>query len=846
MNLKISHFQKLCRLFGVAQIILFVYIHQIFSQININITSIKTIDISQFPMIEMDLQCIINNHAVGEIDDLDLANIQILEKDCICQIVNTNIIEKPPEIGLMVLLTRKFTNSDEMSRLSGMIGHKILNRVFLVNESQGFIRQQNNAGMNSLYDPVVSADNNQYLEKNLQDYFREQLKLKTNGDLIHFLIGDYSPVKSTHSLKTDLQNLLNEGGHWLAYLYREQPTDLFENMDPDLKNHIVFIKDFDDEVSDLTKSFDSMLNLFKLSYIKVSYSSRQSSLVDTLKTGTVIIPYKADSLRIPFSYHIASNQISEQYIKNIYLTIRQMEKVFQFSDALDTLWQAKQAVKSDSFPILYRNILESWSKQILKTNHFNEIPSWLAGAEKDWNFNSDNKEWNSQVKLPLMKKYLISIEQDPSKLDEQIAICEKIVKIDAGAKEYGQKIMRLKARHYIEQGSYWPAVQCYKISMEKYNDTAAEKDFYKNLNEAIREDFNQNNYSQLYTKAKEYDSFIKSDFELRYMSAKSCYATRQYSDAKQQYEWLLLNWKREQQLTSWDEVFTALQSIYIQTLEFDKSFDLIRQIYREKSGQEDMLSLAIAILRAKYLVPAVQIMPEFYQHCKGTEGLQHFFANYRLKSGNQSVSAVYYLDTNGSLLNQIKGANALPPPTIEEIHKINEYPAIISTDKKTHALINKIHSSLFVLQISPELSQQEKLLMQTIQKNKMDEKPWYELAVLEQKCTLPLLSELLTNLMGVDYSLNKNLNLDSYWQLLNKNDFINYLVFHDKTGKIINKVNFDLTKATYKQTDWQKSSVTQALFQQDITYNNAKVSDISNFIIINRIGFGALRIGFKL
>ena len=441
---------------------------------------------------------------------------------------------------------------------------------------------------------------------------------------------------------------------------------------------------------------------------------------------------------------------------------------------------------------LAQQILKNWGSTVLKDSLSDQVPGIIRIAEFNWGFKIEKDAWYNPIKLALLKIYFKALENTGGNLDTKILVCENIVGLEPQNRSYALKLLWLKAEQQIGYGDYWKAADFFRQAGAQFSDTDSRTQMYKMLSNAFREDFKQGRYDHLLSRGSEYFSFIKNQFNYRYIFAVSSNKTGNYNAAKTHYEWLLNHWNKHQKLVTWDKAFETLKALYVLSMEFDKAFDLLQQIYREKPDQNARLPLAISTLRAKYLVPIIDVFPLFYNSSPTKNLVSEFFSELRPAHWPKYIMGMYQMDNAGTIRLSAGDKNSLRSPDLNMLRRILMFPAYIQTrDGATAYLVNRLADGYIILQISTAISNEEKILLQQIQQNKLNDKPWYDLYVFEQKQGLPPLSEILTTMIGIDFSADGRLQTDRYWNILKKNPYFLYLVLHNTDGKIVKKVHFN-------------------------------------------------------
>ncbi len=810
---------------------------------NTNNLDILQVEVQKYPVITVHFSGMFRGNPLKMWDDKYLQNIELLENGKSCRILLSGDDSHPPQVFLNIPLYLKTRKNKELSKIQGVFNNfKKFHPTFYVPDQTGFV----NVPFRNLYNDIYFQDQRKNIAKKIIDYLTVANQIRDGNFRLHIFIGRFKKINDVELLNHQLSQMPWGAGHWYALFYIDH-SKKFPNINrPESLRKCLFIEDFRQDTLLLSKKLSQAVELLQQSYEVFSFRVHDIVPGNTKRQYQLIIPVQNERLIKNFTLELPEDKMQEYFCVVYSEKGRKLLSASRYKMALDTIYQAYMNFPDTSFRNIAQEAIVKWGAKIILDSTGEDILPLLNDAEKKWNFNPFSDNWYKILKLKLLKLHFRIEDTRGAPLAQRITICEEIIRLAPDDKFYQNKLLLLKGEQQKLLGNHWEAVNYFHQSWKIYSDKDAKQEMYRELNQAVSSYFNKGKYGDLLSRVSSYFDYIKQQFRYRYILAFSNLAVHNYSKAKIHYEWLLNHWKAKQKYLTWDKAFNTLQELYDYTLDFDRAFDMIQQIYREKEGENQRLSAVVASLKAKYLVPVIDAFPVFKKQSVSNKLETAFFEELRPLHWPDFVEGLYIISSNGRILWKADKGNIVIPPNTSRLLEIQSFPVFLrNNDKYTAYLINKLTDGYVVLQISTRLNQEEKILLQNIQQNRLNDKPWYQLYTYEQQNGLPVLSEILSLMVGIDYVADGKVNLEAYWRQFKKHSYFIYVVIHNRDGRVVLNKNFNKIKGKFDPLTWERSSRARALFQQEVVYEQESVFDITNPIYYKGKITGAIRFGFK-
>ncbi len=554
---------------------------------------------------------------------------------------------------------------------------------------------------------------------------------------------------------------------------------------------------------------------------------------------------KNKSAKLSYSYNISfPDSVIRNSIANLYLRLSaEYQKSNLFLTALDTLYAGYKLVYSNEISDRALDIIREYASSIVKKNVENDYQQLFQRAENDWKV-STNEKWYKELKYKLFNAQLDMFSQTENTLTERIDLWELIRALYPDNINYVSNINGLKGDFHYNKSEFWQALEYYSKSLNaKFQKTISEKR-NMSLREAIISDYRNINYLQLFQNASPYLSLIENNFDLRAMYAKSSYEIGDFSVAADQYEWLLFNWNRNQNIIQWDKAFDHLQQIYLLAFRFDDAYKLNKRLFRQ-NADDNILKICLVNLRAKYLLSVAKIFPVFWERVQSEKHRDLFFQNNLLTMWPHYLKGVYVLSVNGAIIYSVGEKKNFILPSNQKIISVS-YPSLTYDNaQKVNWMINRINGNYIVFQFSDELSDQEMLILSDIRIKKMSDEPWQRLQSHVQNASTRSIIELISGILKCELAAKSSLNISRYWAQLKSSEYISYMVYHGLDGKIIQNESYNRDLGKYDEEYYPKSSRALAYMYREISYDNREAVDVVTPIYIDKTWKAAIRFGIK-
>lgn len=804
-----------------------------------------------YPEVTLVYRYIYQSNPVKKRDTPVIHNISVLENDKPCQVVSHEQCSSDTVINMNFLMDLSTIKKEDLNKLNLILSNLKYKDKFRVRFYQFDSDSIKQLSWPDLYHNIPITIQQSHYARDLLKNFNTIIETQLADEQLYLLISDFGLIESKDELTKMLHRFSEQPGYWYAVLDLNSITTFCPVQEPDQTNRCLFATNFGAKESRLTKQLDDIIALFDQSRFKIKFIVADTRSIETKRNYALISVFNRDTLQTRFIINYPLEKMQTYFHNTNLQTARTLLDSSKFTASLDTLDQARKVFLDAKFNSFADTVLYAWAESASKTGDGSLVPQIIERAENDWGLLTASNSIYTNMKPKLLKLYFAYLERTNGSIDSRIETCEKILRLDPTDREFQFKLSFLKKKRYFDSKAYWTAAQHYSDEVNiKKSDPVARDGLLESVSRAFQQEYDKPNYGVLYQEGKKYLPIINSmpnkneRFKARYQFARARYKLQRFGEAREDYEWLLINWDDSQTFADYNDTFDVLQELYIRSLQFDKAFSLIQENYRMKAEREDLLPVMITNMRTKYLIPISYAFQNFWDQIGSTQAREQFFQELEMVSRPDFVSGLYHVNHSGNISYLAGSREKIKPPAIESLKSLADFPAPMSDKTNRNWLISKVFDGYLILETSNYFIPDEGFCLQNIREKKLEDKPWHELFLLERELTLPYLSRVMTTIMGRDYAIDGKVLLNQYMKNFTRSDIL-YLVVHDATGAIALAEKFNRDQGQFDEGDWQKSSRTIALYRQNIRYANGKVIDIANPIFVDKSFKGVLRIGFK-
>lgn len=803
-----------------------------------------------FPDVTITYRNFYNGSPVTETDEFFRNKVSVWEENHSCLITGHEQVTEGSDITINFLLDLHNITELDLNKLQRILFE--LKEKLTIHLYQFSSDSLSELKFSELYHQLSLDKTKSHFAQNFAQFIKAKLERPVEREQLYVLFTNFKALQDKDILKSTLSSFSEQVGYWYAIFYLECDKDYFAIHDNIHPNRCLFISNFNNEESVLIKYLETNIELFRQNYYKIKFQAADKKPVKPTRTYNLVSPVKEDTIQTQISITFDQENMQNYFVNTNVQNAKVKSDSNSYIIALDTLSWAKAIFPNDRFNVCADSVIYSWSNYTLNQNDAKQVPLIFERAENHWQISTTTNSIYTQLKIKLLILYFKYLERSNSSIDSRIDICEKIIELDPNNNDFKFTLLSLKGKREFDKRNYWMSANYLSdaLAIKKFDNDTNNR-LIESVSGAFQHEFNVQNYSYLYKAGKKYLSFIKSikdaqiQFICRYQYAYATYKMKRYTEAKNDYEWLLTHWNNTQSLVQYNDTFEILQELYIRSMEFEKAFSIFKENFRMNTEQEKMLPLMVTNLRTKYLVPIMNVFPNIWNQINSLQVRQQMFKEFNIIQRPEFVTGLYFVDKSGNIILVAGSKDKVQSPNFASLEKLSDFPAPWN-DKNNNRnwLINKLSDGYLILEISNHISQAETIYIQNIQRKKMEDRPWHDFSILEQDMSLPYLSRLLTAIIGRDYAMDDRVQLSQYINELPNSD-IQYLVIHNVNGEVIFSEKFEIDQCQFEAKDWQKSSRTMALYRQNLKYANANIIDIANPIFVDSKFRGVVRIGFK-
>lgn len=692
------------------------------------------------------------------------------------------------------------------------------------------------------YKEIDSLNCNSGIQK-LKSFYSRNRHIYTNKDVLIFQISDSDFENFQLLIAGFFENFLsNQKLVIIIYdkIVTQKDQKIITNLDPPL---IIISKDYyDKNVKDHFMSFLSpwVNRSYKTKFIDSDDFSFKENRIYNLDISLGEKKYNQK-----FSVQLSKTLIHKRYKDASSNEAEFLAKENRYVESLNKLKSRNDTFNSKGTKdsIYFNKIAHEKIIQYGNYLYDNKADSSLfkfQQAEKIW---GALKEKDYEIKKEkVLNLFFSNLENIEGKEDERFLIAESL-KNNIPSEVNKSKSFKSKGDIHNKKKEFWQAAGAYKKAIES-SKAASPKIVEARSNavvNAANQSYSKRNFEELYQNGTNYLPDIYSNFTTRLYFAIACKETNHYSEAFNEFDWLVKNWQK-QDIMSWDEAMNSL-SLLSSSSDYNRSLSISKQIFLDsktsKSGfQKDGLMLYLLNARAKFYQPLIEIFPIACSSVKAVS----------IKNLNPPDELTYMgiVDRSLNEINSFLSKEKLFKSNILSTAMSNEKAFFVyEKDGSKGWLVNKLDNSrYFIIQINNKVNTAiEKSCLERIFIEPLSGENWDNLYAIEEEKGFRFLAKSVTSFVEIGLSNNKN--LVDFWNCLKKHDdYIKYMIFHEK-GKSNITFGKSLSQSDYLISDWQRSSQTTALYGILINKEEKVFNDISNPILVKGKSNCVLRIGLQ-
>ncbi|PSQ95456.1 MAG: hypothetical protein BRD55_10495 [Bacteroidetes bacterium SW_9_63_38] len=382
------------------------------------------------------------------------------------------------------------------------------------------------------------------------------------------------------------------------------------------------------------------------------------------------------------------------------------------------------------------------------------------------------------------------------------------------------------------------------VSEQKYitpnQRSLLEQRIQSHLLSLLDQEFSLDNYKQVYQICRRYPLYTNENFRGEYYCGTAAEKLGAVGKARSSYNWLLANWE-SQSLIDRVTLTKKLESMYLRVGQFDRAYEMAREIAIKEGTPESIISTLISI-RGNFLAPFLTSSAHFYKQQPSDEASRHIDRELPRVSFPRYVRAFYFLDSGGSLDRGMFGGGATKPPA-QLLETVSGSVSILRGEKVSNLawLVTPVGSRYLVLEFSVTTTPEENVRLENVQQNVKDEAQWDKLYSLEFEKTSPAVGSAIGTVFGA--ANIDGANFAAYDEIFDDSSVLSYYCIQNSSEEIEESFNLNRSKLEYDESTWNRTSNTPALYHHSITYDGMSLREVVWPNFVDGSWTGVVRVG---
>lgn len=536
-----------------------------------------------------------------------------------------------------------------------------------------------------------------------------------------------------------------------------------------------------------------------------------------------------------FDAAISSSKADELYAGCVLQRADSLALAKQYTTSLDFLRNAQRVRSLTAFESRIYELIFSFGDYVYAQTynpfHFFDYADNTLGLTPETN------QKYKKLKTDILKRFY-AFRRELAPLDSLIFLNDMLVALEPTNSVLQKESHLLLALKSSSLNNYPEAAAQYLnvYDFDKERNFADSVTRYASI--ALKSFYEAGNYSQGYAIGNRYFNFISSSFANRYRYAASSFEARHYIAALNNYEWLLNNWTDNQSLVKWEKAHEMVVTLYALNNKFDHALVHFQRYYRSNPDDDTFLQNYLAVLRAKYLFPLINVTGNLSSSAtvEALSGVPSLIAP-------EFISGVFVYNAARKTTTAQYNPGKSKIPDLGFVVNYANFPMFAFKDQN-YWLVNRKGDDFFVVIFSHQLNLTENNYYAEVRKKPNMVEPWADLYEHQRAVVIRFVASITTALLQIEYAAGNRMAPDNFAKQLQQLDNIHYVVFHNEKGEVAGNYNFVKSASNFTDLNWERSSATMALFSQDIKVGERSITDIATPLYVDGSRKGVFRIGF--
>jgi hypothetical protein len=338
-----------------------------------------------------------------------------------------------------------------------------------------------------------------------------------------------------------------------------------------------------------------------------------------------------------------------------------------------------------------------------------------------------------------------------------------------------------------------------------------------------------------------FPDYVSGSFDSEYACGTAAEQVGAEAAAMASYSWLLENWAEEQAPTTWTELATTLESMYLLNGRFRAAYDLGRRRAARDPGPETILSTLISA-RGNFLAPLLRVGAVFYGNQPGDRALTHVDTEMQRVDFPDYVRAFYVLGPDGTVQRGMYGSQA-DAPSASLLEEVSGAVSLLRASSSPNLawLVSPVGSRFLVLEFGVATTPEENVRLESIQENVESDQQWQKLYQLEYTETYPASGSAIGTLLGGATLAGEG--FEGYGDVFDGSPVLTYYCIQSESGDIVRSHDFGRSRLGYGGDEWERTSSTPALYHHAIQYAGQSMREVVWPNFVNDEWTGVIRIG---
>lgn len=343
------------------------------------------------------------------------------------------------------------------------------------------------------------------------------------------------------------------------------------------------------------------------------------------------------------------------------------------------------------------------------------------------------------------------------------------------------------------------------------------------IHQLIRHRYQSDDLRAAYGVCQSFSNYVEDTFELKYYCGTAATEVGALDAATRSHEWMWENWSDDQSLIEREELASRLEKLYLQGTQFEKAYELSKEIALREASPENILTSLVSI-RGIFLEPLLHVGSTYYDLRLTSTTRDYVRKEFKRINFPTFIESFYVLSESGETNTILYGEDQVDPPSPSLLDQASGPSSLLQDSDSRAWLVSATSEGYLALQFGRQTSPEENVHLESLLENIDSDEAWQDLYDLEFSETYPAIGSAVATLVSGAYL--GDLNMDPFRETFDATPALMYYCLQNESGNVTISHAFSKSNLGYGTGGWQRTSNTPALFHHTVEYDGETIREV--------------------